>query len=43
MFKAGNDIMLDDVTKGELEEKLGIKVQLVDPDGYALIEALVRE
>jgi len=43
MFKAGTDIMLDDVTKGELEEKLGIKVQLVDPDGYALIEALVRE
>jgi len=43
MFKSGTDIMLDDVTKGELEDKLGIKVQLVDPDGYALIEALVRE
>jgi len=43
MFKAGTEIMLDDVTKAELEEKLGIKVQLVDSDGHALIEALVRE
>jgi len=43
MFKAGTELMLDDVTKGDLEEKLGIKVQLVDSDGYALIEALVRE
>jgi len=43
MFKAGTEIMLDDVTKGELEEKLGIKAQLVDSDGYALVEALVRE
>ncbi|NLX64903.1 MAG: DUF512 domain-containing protein [Clostridiaceae bacterium] len=43
MFKAGTELMLDDVTKGELEEKLGIEVQLVDSDGHALVEALVRE
>lgn len=43
MFRAGTDIMLDDVTAGELEEKLGIKVQLVDSEGHALIEALVQD
>ncbi len=43
MFRAGTDVMLDDITADELAEKLGVKVQLVDSDGHALIEALVQE
>lgn len=43
MFRAGTNVMLDDVTADELAEKLGVKVQLVDSDGHALIEALVQE
>ncbi|NLE25447.1 MAG: DUF512 domain-containing protein [Clostridiaceae bacterium] len=42
MFRAGTDVMLDDVTAGELEEKLGVKVQIVDSEGHAFIDALVQ-
>lgn len=42
MFRAGTTDMLDDVTSEELEEKLGVKVQIVDNCGQALIDALVQ-
>lgn len=43
MFRAGTNVMLDDVTADELEYKLGVKVQLVDADGQAFIDALVED
>lgn len=42
MFRAGTTVMLDDVTCDELEDKLGVKVQLVDSNGQALIDSLVQ-
>jgi len=43
MFRSGTDVMLDDVSTTELEEKLGVKVQIVDTNGHAFIEALVQK
>ncbi len=42
MFRAGTATMLDDVTADQLEEKLGVKIQIVDNSGQALIDALVQ-
>ncbi len=42
MFRAGTDVMLDDVTAGELEDKLGVEIQIVDAEGHAFIDALVQ-
>lgn len=42
MFRAGTGVMLDDVTCDELEDKLGVKIQIVDNCGQALIDALVQ-
>lgn len=43
MFRSGTDVMLDDVSANELERKLGVKVQIVDTNGHAFIDALVRK
>ena len=42
MFKADTTIMLDDVTADELEDKLDVKIQIVESDGYAFIDTLVK-
>lgn len=42
MFKADTTIMLDDVTADELEDKLDVKIQIVESDGYAFIDTLVQ-
>ncbi|MGI6084496.1 MAG: DUF512 domain-containing protein [Acetivibrionales bacterium] len=42
MFRAGTNVMLDDMTADELESRLGVKIQLVDADGQAFIDALVE-
>ncbi len=41
MFRAGTEVMLDDVSRNELEEKLGLPVEIVDPDGISLVHALL--
>ena len=41
MFRAGTEVMLDDVPRDELEEKLGLPVEIVDPDGTSLVHALL--
>lgn len=41
MMKADEDIFLDDVTLGELSEKLKVNVKKVGPTGEELVEALL--
>ncbi|HHW22340.1 MAG TPA: DUF512 domain-containing protein [Clostridiaceae bacterium] len=43
MFRSDTEIMLDDVSADELEKKLGVKVQIVDTNGQAFIDALVQK
>lgn len=43
MFRAGTAVMLDDVSADELEEKLGVKVKIVDTNGQAFIDILVQK
>lgn len=42
MFRSDTEVMLDDVTREELESKLGVGVQIVDPDGASLASALAN-
>ncbi len=43
MFRAGTDVMLDDISADQLEEKLGVKIQIVDTNGQAFIDVLVQK
>ncbi len=43
MFKSDCDILLDDVTKEDIEKALGVKVTIVNNTGDAFAEALLRE
>lgn len=43
MFRAGTAVMLDDVSADDLEDKLEVKVQIVDTNGQAFIDALVQK
>ncbi len=41
MIRRDSDVFLDDVTIGEVEEALGVKVRLVPNDGYELLDAIL--
>ncbi len=41
MFRSGEDVLLDDMTACELEEKLGVKIRIVPVSGYDFVEALI--
>ncbi len=41
MLKAGEEIFLDDYTVGMLEEKLGVKVAVVENNGKDFIEKIL--
>ena len=43
MLRQNEDCFLDDVTVSELEEKLKVKIKVISPDGFELIEALGKE
>lgn len=43
MLREISDVFLDDCTTGQLREKLGCKLTVVDVDGYALCSALFEE
>ncbi len=43
MLRQNEDCFLDDVKVSELEEKLKVKIEVINPDGFELIEALGRE
>ncbi|MDR1764994.1 MAG: DUF512 domain-containing protein [Lachnospiraceae bacterium] len=42
MFRSGEETLLDDMTRGDLENALGVPVEIVGPSGDALVRALVR-
>ncbi len=41
MIRRDSDVFLDDVTIGEVEEALGVRVRLVQNDGYELLDAIL--
>ncbi len=41
MVRRDSDVFLDDVTIGDVEAALGVKVRLVQNDGYAFLDALL--
>ena len=41
MFKNGEDIFLDDVTKAQAENALQIPIHIVKSSGYQLLEAIL--
>ncbi len=41
MIRRDSDVFLDDVTIGEVEEALGVKIRLSDNDGYELLDAIL--
>ena len=43
MFKNGEEVFLDDITRAELQKALQVKVDIVKSSGRALIEALLLE
>jgi len=42
MLRAGEEIFLDDMTVSELSQKLAVAVSIVEPDGAALLQALIK-
>ena len=43
MLKSDCDILLDDVTKEDIEKALGIKVRIVSNTGYDFVQSLIKE
>ncbi|MBQ7002702.1 MAG: DUF512 domain-containing protein [Oscillospiraceae bacterium] len=41
MIRRDSDVFLDDVTIGEAEKALGVKIRLSDNDGYDLLDAIL--
>lgn len=41
MLRSGTDVLLDDMTVGELAGELGVGIRAVEPDGFALLNALL--
>lgn len=41
MFRAETDVMLDDVTIGELEKELGVKITKIKTDGFSTVGAIL--
>ena len=42
MFRSGTEIMLDDITRPDLESGLGVAVMIIDNDGYCFINSLAK-
>lgn len=42
MIRDGGDVFLDDVTTGKVEKELGVRVEVIRPDGGELFEAMMR-
>ncbi|MCX7773596.1 MAG: DUF512 domain-containing protein, partial [Clostridia bacterium] len=42
MFKAGTQMLLDDLTTDDLSQELNVRIEIVDNSGQALIDALVQ-
>ena len=40
MLRDGEEVFLDDVTVGQVEEKLNIKLEVTDPEGASLVRAV---
>ena len=42
MFRSGEEVFLDDVTKADVEKALQVKVHIVKSSGYDLVQAVLR-
>ena len=43
MLRAGEDVFLDDIRVGEVEEALGVPVIAVESDGLSLVRAVLQK
>ncbi|HOQ75999.1 MAG TPA: DUF512 domain-containing protein [Thermoclostridium sp.] len=43
MFRSGTEVMLDDITRSDLESELGVPVMIMDNDGYSFVSSLAEE
>lgn len=43
MLRSGENVFLDDVTVGELEQALGVRIRIVDTSGSDLVEAVTEK
>jgi hypothetical protein len=41
MFREGDEVFLDNMTKDELSEKLGVKVEKIPSDGASFVYAIL--
>ena len=41
MFRAGEEVFLDDMNVKEISEKLGVNIRISEPSGYDFIESLI--
>jgi len=42
MFRSGTEVMLDDVTRSDLESGLGVPVRIIDNNGYSFVDSLAE-
>ena len=42
MLRFERDLFLDDVSLEKLSQELGVKVSVIDTDGYSFVEALAN-
>lgn len=42
MLRHGENVLLDDVTVSDIEEKLNTSVEVISNDGYELLDALLK-
>ena len=42
MLRHGENILLDDITITDIEQKLNISVEVISNDGYELLDALLK-
>lgn len=42
MFRAGEEVLLDDLTVDDIEKELGVSVRIVRPEGYDFVESLIE-
>ena len=43
MFRTGEEVFLDDVTREEVEHELGVCVEIQECSGYAFVDGVVNE
>ena len=43
VLRSGEDVFLDDVTVGEMEKALQVKVDIVKSSGYEFVQTIIKD